>query len=61
MSGAICENCGKKFGQALRKLKINKHNFCSKECYFIWMKSHPDIISTFRKRGPRDGGEVKKI
>ena len=29
-----CENCGKAFAQSNEKLKRNKHNFCSRPCFF---------------------------
>lgn len=36
----ICENeeCRKMFNREPHKLKENKHNFCSKECYEIIRK-----------------------
>jgi len=40
----ICNNCKKRFNQPIHWARINKHNFCNRDCYYQWrknIKNHP--------------------
>lgn len=43
----ICDYCGKSFGQSPRYVKRFKHHFCSRDCYFNYVrtKNKENIIS----------------
>jgi len=50
----ICDNCKNEFIQKTHWALINKHNFCSRDCYYEWRKDY--------KNCPRwNGGEVKML
>lgn len=35
----ICDNCGKTFHKKERKRTVFEHNFCSRACYWQWIKT----------------------
>jgi len=40
----ICDNCGEEFDKKAYRLKIDKHHFCCRDCYYEWrkdIKNHP--------------------
>lgn len=37
-----CEVCGKEFKRSPSAISYNKHQFCSRGCYYEWKKSHPN-------------------
>jgi hypothetical protein len=38
----VCATCGKEFPQTRKRVRSNKNNFCSQECYFVWLAARSD-------------------
>lgn len=55
-----CKDCGKEFKRSSSAISPNKHQFCSRRCYYEWKKTHPNTENLGEPLRGRDHPEWKE-
>lgn len=53
MTQVQCDNCGESIWKSPYIAKINKHNFCDRQCFYEWKRKNPQTSPLWR------GGKAK--
>lgn len=45
-----CEQCGKEYYSIRSKIERCRHHFCCKECWYKYIREHPEFASNYKER-----------